>query len=779
MALRNSVLFPASVVPVNVGRKRSVFLIEEVSGMDRPTIGVLTQRRPETEDPKFDALYQIGTIARILKTIRLSSGNFSVVLQGISRMQISEPISTEPCLHAKVERLYEKNIRDEEINALTTLLRVSARELIDLLPQPPQEVSVVLDNVQEAGALADLISSSIPIPTDQKQRILETLDLRERLRVVLELLKRQSAIHRVKQEVATIVQEGITGSQRELLLRQQLRAIRRELGDGDGEDDELDALQERLTKAEPPPEAEKAAKRELSRMSSMNPHGSEYQVAFEYVNWLVSIPWQKLTPDRLDVSEVQRVLDEDHHGIEKAKQRIVEYMAVRKLKRDKRGPILCFIGPPGVGKSSLGRSIGRALGRKHMVISLGGVQDEAEVRGHRRTYVGALPGRLIAGLKKADARNPVFVLDEVDKMGVSFSGDPAAALLEALDPEQNFAFVDHYLDVPVDLSQVLFIATANQQDKIPHVLLDRLEVIELPGYMRDEKLEIARQFLIPRQLSEHGMTPEHLEISDDSIAYLIDEYTDEAGVRQLERYVADLCRSVAVRIAAGELVNIQTDSEYIESVSGPPKYQRETAEKRLAPGISTSLTWTASGGELLLVECTKMPGKGSVLLTGQLGNVLKESANAAFTFIRSRASKFGLDEDFLSKIDVHVHLPKGSVPKDGPAAGLSVFVSLLSMLTKREVRPDVAVTGEITLTGSVLRVDGLKQKCLVAHRSKIKHVVVPKQNQPELEEVPEAIRNELDIYMISRIEEVLPLVFSDSKAFGDVVAATPSKQTWG
>jgi ATP-dependent Lon protease len=759
MALRNSVLFPASVIPVNVGRKRSVHLIETVSGMDRPTIGVLTQHQPETEDPRFDALYPIGAVARILKTIRLSSGNFSVVLQGISRMRVIEPLSSEPYLSARVERLYEKSVRNEEIDALTALVRESARELVELLPQPPHEVGAVLDNVHEAGALADLIASNLPITTEQKQRILETLDLRERLRMVLDLVKRQSAIHRVKQEVATIVQEGITGSQRELLLRQQLKAIRRELGDGESEDDELDALQEKLATAEPPPEVEKAAKRELSRMNSMNPHGSEYQVSYEYVSWLVSIPWKRLTPDRLDVAEVQRVLDEDHHGIEKAKQRILEYMAVRKLRNDKKGPILCFIGPPGVGKSSLGRSIGRALGRKHLVISLGGVQDEAEIRGHRRTYVGALPGRLVSGLKKADARNPVFVLDEIDKMGVSFSGDPAAALLEALDPEQNNAFVDHYLDMPIDLSQVLFIATANQQDKIPHVLLDRMEVIELPGYMRNEKLEIARQFLIPRQFSEHGMTPDHLEISNSAIDYLIDEYTDEAGVRQLEKSIANLCRSVAVRIADGETVHIQADREYIELVNGPPRYQRESAETKLAPGISTSLTWTPSGGELLLVECTKMPGKGTVYFTGQMGSVMRESATTAFTYIRSRAARYHLDDDFLSKIDIHVHLPKGRVPKDGPAVGLSVFVSLLSLLTQREVRPDVAITGEITLRGAILRVDGIKQKCLIAHRSNVRHVIIPKQNEPDLDEVPKLIRDELTVHLVSRIDEVPPLVF--------------------
>jgi ATP-dependent Lon protease len=760
LVLRDAVLFPASVLPVNVGRPRSVRLVEKISEVEKPTIGVFTQFRPETENPDFSDIHAFGTLSRVLKLIRLNSGNFSVVLQGIARIRMAEPLGRDPFLRARVERLQERWVRDEEIDALAATVREAAREAAENVPQIPRELKGVLEKVRDPGALADLVASHLPVVKDQKQSILETLDLRERLRAVLDLVRRQAAVHKVKKEIDTIVREGISRSQRELLLRQQLRAIRRELGDGEDEDDEIELLRERIAKAEPPPEVEKVARRELSRMNSMNPQSAEYQVSFGYLSWLADVPWSAKTSDLLDIAQVRRVLDEDHYGLEKAKKRIVEFMAVRKLASSKKGPILCIVGPPGVGKSSLGRSIARATGRKCSHISLGGVQDEAEIRGHRRTYVGALPGRLIAGLKKAGSINPVFILDEVDKMGVSYQGDPAAALLEALDPEQNHAFEDHYLDVPVDLSQVFFVATANRQDKIPTSLLDRMEVIELPGYMRNEKIEIAKQFLVPRQLSEHGLTPEHLEVSDEAVGRVVDEYTDESGVRQLERMIGSLCREVAVRIANGESVYAEADDDFIEKVLGPPKHEVQTAETSLAPGVSNSLTWTPAGGQLLLVECSQMPGKGKVFLTGSMGEVMKESANAAFTYLRSRAEKFSLDGDFLSKIDVHVHLPKGGIPKDGPAAGLSIVVSLLSMLRNASVRPDMAVTGEITLMGTVLRVQGLKQKCLAAHRANIKHVVLPKANEPELEEIPKEIRTELNLHLISRIEEAFPLVFT-------------------
>lgn len=774
LALRNSVLFPACVVPVNVGRSRSLRLIEEIYGLNRPIVGVIAQRQAETEDPGFEHLYNVGTLGRVLKINRLSSGAYSVVLQGIARMRVLEPMGREPCLKARVERFSERPYRDEEIDALATLIRESARQLLDLLPQLVNEIGSVLDNNQEPGALADLIASYLPVPTEQKQKLLETTEVRSRLRLLHELLKRISAIHKVKLEVASMVQEGMSGSQRELLLRQQLKAIRRELGDGESEDDELELLRERIVKAELPREAEKAARREVSRMSGMNPSSAEYQVSYSYVDWLADIPWNKLSTDLLKVSEVRRVLEEDHHGLEKVKQRIVEYMAVRKVRKDKRGPILCFVGPPGVGKTSLGRSISRATGRKLVRISLGGVQDEAEIRGHRRTYVGALPGRLIVGLKRAGVRNPVFILDEVDKMSADFSGDPASALLEALDPELNHAFLDHYINLPVDLSQVLFIATANRQDKIPISLLDRMEVIELPGYSRDEKLEIAREFLVPRQLFEHGLTPDHLEIADCAIERIIDEYVHEAGVRQLERQLAGLCRAIAVRIANGESAHVEADGQFVEQVLGPPRREVQVAEKVLAPGISTSLAWSPAGGELLMVECTKMPGKGSVFYTGSMGDIMKESAQAALSYVRSRADHFGLDRDFLASVDVHIHLPKGGTPKDGSSAGLSLLMSLLSLFTNVSTRPDVATTGEITLRGTVLPVRGLKQKILAAHRAGIKHVVISRRNEPDLDEIPESICKEIELHLISRIDEALPLVFTEPIVSPQLVRVTES-----
>jgi ATP-dependent Lon protease len=757
LALRNSVLFPASVVPVNVGRARSVRLIEEAFGQERPTIGVLAQRDAEEEDPGFERLYSVGTLARVLKVIRLSSGHYSVVLQGVGRMRLVQPVGREPCLRARVERLHEQVHRDEEIDALTVHLRELARGLLKTLPSPPREMGVVLDNVQEPGALADLVASHLPVPTDRKQQIIETLDIRTRLKAVLELIKRQQEIHRVKQEVASMVEEEMSKSQRELLLRQQLRAIRRELGESGNEDDELDELRERLSKARPPPEAEKAGRRELTRMSSMNSSSAEYQVAFNYVEWLCDLPWGKNTPDRMEVSEVRRVLDEDHHGLEEPKRRIVEYVAVRKLKSNKRSPILCFIGPPGVGKTSLGRSIARATGREFTRIALGGVQDEAEIRGHRRTYVGALPGRVVAGLKKAGVGNPVCVLDEVDKMSSDFSGDPGSALLEALDPEQNNAFVDHYLNVPVDLSQIIFIATANRKDTIPRPLLDRMEVIEIPGYTRDDKFAIAQDFLIPRQLADHGLTPDHLEITDSGLERLVNEYTAESGVRHLAQQVAAICRAIAVRVASGDTTHVDADGDFVEKVLGPPKYELDSAEKVAAIGIATTLTWTPAGGEIMLIESQQMPGKGEIHLTGKMGDVLKESAAAAFSYIRARAASFDLKDDFLNRIDIHIHFPKGAVPKDGPAMGLSIFLSLISTLRRIALRPDIAVTGEITLRGKVLRVDGLKQKCLAAHRAGIMTVVLPRANEPDLEEVPKRIRDDLKIHFVSRVDEVLDL----------------------
>jgi len=774
LPLRNSVLFPASVVPVNVGRPRSVRLIEDAFGSDRPTIGVVAQRSADVEDPQFGDLFQIGTVARVLKVIRLSSGNYSVVLQGVSRMRILEPLDSRPTLRARIERIAERPEPQVETDALMAQLRESARRMLTHLPQLPREAAQALDNVQEAGALADLVASNLPITTPLKQGVLELLDVRARLRKVIELLTRQSEVHRVKQEISTMVQEEMSRSQREFLLRQQMRAIRRELGEGEEDEDELEMLRERIARADLPSEAERAAKKQLSRMRTMAPSGAEYQVARTYVEWLSDLPWGKTTPDRLEVSEVRRVLDEDHHGLEKAKKRIVEFIAVRKLKMNQRGPILCFVGPPGVGKTSLARSIARATGRKFERVALGGVVDEAEIRGHRRTYVGSFPGRIISALKKAAAKNPVITFDEIDKLGRDNRGDPAGALLEVLDPEQNNAFVDHYLDVAVDLSSVMFIATANRRDLIPGPLLDRMEVIELPGYTREEKKSIARQFLIPKQLSEHGLTAERLDITEDAIDEIVDSYTREAGVRTLEQRVAALCRHVAVRIARGEDVYVTCDPGTVHEVLGPPPFEKGVVERASAVGVSAGLSWTPAGGDLMFIESMRMPGKGQVHLTGQMGDVMKESVAAAFTYVRARARSFGLDPDFLSKTDVHVHLPNGAVPKDGPSAGVAVLVSLASMLTGRKVHADFAMTGEITLRGNVLRVGGIKDKFLAAHRAGVKHVILPKLNEPDLDDVPKEIREAMHIHLISRVDEALALALEGRPVLAESAAAAPT-----
>ncbi len=757
LPLRNSVLFPASVVPVNVGRARSVRLIEESFGRDRPLIGVVAQKQSETEDPEFEEVHSFGTVARVLKVIRLSSGNYSVVLQGVSRMRVLEPVTRNPFMRARIERIHETPVRDTETDALATALREAARRLREVLPQQGRDAASILENVHDAGALADAVVADLQIPTNAKQQMLEILDVRDRLRRVLEVVSRQAQVHKVKKEISTMVQEEMSRSQREFLLRQQMKTIRKELGEAD-DDDEIETLRERLARAELPIEADKAGRKQLQRMRAMSPHGAEYQVCRNYVEWLADLPWGKVTADRLDVNEAKRVLDEDHHGLEKIKRRIVEYIAVRRLKSDIRGPILCFVGPPGVGKTSLAKSIARATARNFTRVALGGVQDEAEIRGHRRTYVGAYPGRFVVGMKQAGSRNPVMLLDEIDKMASDGRGDPSAALLEVLDPEQNNTFTDHYLEVPLDLSGVLFIATANRKDTIPRPLLDRMEIIDLAGYTRDEKHHIAMDFLVPKQLREHGLSPDRLDFADDAIDTIIDNYTREAGVRNLEQKVAAVCRSVAVRLAEGEDVRQLSDAAHVREVLGAPRFEPSVAEKLSHPGVATGLSWTPAGGQLMFVEAQQMPGTGQVHLTGKIGDVMKESIAAAFSYIRVRSDQLGLPNDFLSKIDVHVHLPNAAMPKDGPSGGVAVFVALSSMLTKLKVRPDVGMTGEITLRGHILPVTGIKEKCLAAHRAGLKHILIPKRNEPDLDDVPAEVKKDLQIHLVSKMDEVLALV---------------------
>jgi ATP-dependent Lon protease len=642
-------------------------------------------------------------------------------------------------------------------------LKDIAKRVVKLMPELPKEAGALVDSVTEAGHLADLITSHLELEVGEKQDVLETFDLKTRTRKVLQFLSRQLEVLKVRERINTQVQEEMGRNQREYVLRQQLKAIKEELGELDDGGGDLDEFGEKITKSKMPEEAEKVAKKQLDRLKGMQPSSAEYTVTRTYLEWLVELPWSISTDDHIELKEVRQCLDDDHYDLDKVKKRIVEYMAVRKLKNDKKGPILCLAGPPGVGKTSLGRSVARAIGRKFGRISLGGVRDEAEIRGHRRTYVGSLPGRIIQGIKKAGTNNPVFVLDEIDKLGHDFRGDPASALLEVLDPEQNSTFSDHYLEVTFDLSKVLFIATANQLDPIPWALRDRLEIIELPGYTRQEKKMIARKFLVPKQLDDHGLTTEKCEITDEALFEIVDSYTREAGVRNLEREIGSVFRAVAVKVAEGQAKEHEVISpEVVEEFLGPKKFVSEVAERVGEPGVATGLAWTSVGGDILFIEATKMPGKGKLTLTGQLGDVMKESVTAALSFVRGRAAALGLDPgNFLENTDLHVHVPAGAVPKDGPSAGITMYTALVSLFTGVSVRPDVAMTGEITLRGNVLQIGGVKEKLLAAHRAGIKRVIIPDRNMKDLVDVPEEVKSEMEILSVKRMDEVLALALKD------------------
>jgi ATP-dependent Lon protease len=766
LPLRNSVLFPNSIIPIDVGRRKSVRLVEDAIAKERPVIGILTQRDARTEDPASGDLYLVGCAARILKVIKLAKDNFSVILQGVSRFEVTSFEGNEPFLSARIRSVPDPTSSDVELDALVMNLKDIAKRVVKLMPELPKEAGALVDSVTEAGHLADLITSNLELEVGEKQDVLETFDLKTRTRKVLQFLSRQLEVLKVRERINTQVQEEMGRNQREYVLRQQLKAIKEELGELDDAGGDLDEFSEKITKSRMPEEAEKVARKQLERLKGMQPSSAEYTVTRTYLEWLVELPWSVSTEDHIELAEVRRCLDEDHYDLDKVKKRIVEYMAVRKLKNDKKGPILCLVGPPGVGKTSLGRSVARAIGRKFGRISLGGVRDEAEIRGHRRTYVGSLPGRVIQGIKKAGTNNPVFVLDEIDKLGHDFRGDPASALLEVLDPEQNSSFSDHYLEVTFDLSKVMFIATANQLDPIPWALRDRLEIIELPGYTRQEKKQIARAFLVPKQLDEHGLGGDRAEITDDAVFEVIDSYTREAGVRNLEREVGALCRTVAVRVAEGQAKDHEVvDAEEVKTILGPPKYVSEVADRTSEPGVVTGLAWTAVGGDILFIEATKMPGKGKLTLTGQLGDVMKESVTAALSFVRSRAAQLGLDPgNFLENVDLHVHVPAGAVPKDGPSAGVTMYTALVSLLTGVPVRPDVAMTGEITLRGNVLQIGGVKEKLLAAHRAGIKRVIIPYRNVKDLIDVPDEVKSEMEILSVKRMDEVLAIALKDPPA---------------
>jgi ATP-dependent Lon protease len=756
LPIRNAVLFPGAVAPFDVGREKSVALVEDVDNLTSPVIAIFAQRDPSTDDPGREDLHQVGCAARVLKALKHSSGNYSLILQGLERIRLDEITQSAPYLKAKVGRLNETNSGDDEAEALSMSLRDIAKQVIQLMPELPREAGSLIDSIQAPGALADLVAANLDAPVDEKAGLLETLDVKDRIRKVLKLLTRQLEILKMRERINSQIKEEMGKNQREYVLRQQLKAIKEELGEDDGDQGDLDGIEERIAKANLPTEAEQVAKKQLKRLRNMQVGSAEYTVVRTYLDWILDLPWHAQTPDNMDIGAVRKVLDEDHYGLEKVKKRILEYLAVRKLKKDKKGPILCLIGPPGVGKTSLGRSIARSLGRKFVRISLGGVHDEAAIRGHRRTYVGALPGQIIQGMKKGATINPVFMMDEVDKIGHDFRGDPAAALLEVLDPEQNNTFADHYLEIPYDLSNVMFVATANIADPIPAPLRDRMEILEIPGYTRREKLAIARRHLIPKQLEEHGITKEQLDITDQAVDLVIDFYTREAGVRTLERQIASIIRGVAVKIAEGDTTARKVDDEeQVREFLGPQKYTSEVAERTEEAGVATGLAWTSVGGEILFIEATRMYGTGKLQLTGQLGDVMKESAQAALSYVRTNAERYGISKDFLEKSDIHIHIPAGGMPKDGPSAGVTMFTALVSMLTGFRVRHDVAMTGEITLRGRVLPIGGLKEKVLAAHRAGIKRVLVPERNKADLDEVPAEVKNDLEFLFVSKMDQVL------------------------
>lgn len=754
LTLRNTVLFPGSIVPLGIGRPKTVRLVEE-GVKENGLVAVVAQRDPDVDDPVPADLYSIGCAARLVKLVKASKDNFSVVVQGLSRVRLDEYTQSLPYLKANVTPVEDLTTNEVEVEALTMSLKKTAREVLRLIPELPPSAAELLERVDDAGVLADLIASNVEASVAEKQSVLETVELVARMRRVLELLSRQLEVLKLSNKISSQVKGEMSKTQREYYLRQQLKAIKDELGEGEDSDDELAELEARVDEAKLPDETDKAARKELRRLRNMSPSQAEYTVARTYVEWLCDLPWNRESNDKIDLKEVRDILDADHYGLEKVKKRIIEYLAVRKLKSDMKGPILCFVGPPGTGKTSLGQSIARAMGRKFQRIAMGGVRDEAEIRGHRRTYVGALPGRIIQGLKKTGHKNPVFVLDEIDKLASDFRGDPAAALLEVLDPEQNHTFTDHYVDVAFDLSKVFFITTANMLEPIPPALKDRLEVLELPGYTHEEKLEIAKRHLVPRALEEHGISSDRLTLTDGALREVIASYTREAGVRNLKREVASVCRSVAVDFAEGATDQRQVGESELQDILGPVKFINEMAERTNITGVATGLAWTAVGGDILFIEATKMPGKGGLTLTGQLGDVMKESAQAALSYVRAQAAQLGVLDETFKKFDLHVHVPAGAIPKDGPSAGVTMLTALVSLLTGIKVRADVAMTGEITLRGNVLPVGGVKEKVLAAKRAGVRRIVLPERNEKDLVEIPDENREGVEFIFANRVEQVL------------------------
>ncbi len=757
LPVRNMVIFPGTVIPLTVGRPSSRKLLEDSLPQSK-VIGLVTQRNPDLDEPGPEDLYHVGVAALVLKLLRQGEENVLVVIQALRRIALGKFILTRPFLRAEVQVLTSTTPPkdDKPWEATVRNLRETARKLVELTPEAPQEAQALLANIEDAGLLADFLASNLSLETAQKQDLLEELDVLKRVRAVQLRVSAQLEIAQLQQKIQKDVASQFTDAQRRVYLREQIKAIQKELGEAaDGADEQVAQLRQRLQESQPPKEVMDLAERELKRLAVIPPASPEFSVIVSYVEILADLPWSKMTPDHLDLRQAREILDRDHYDLEKVKRRLIEYLAVRKLNPEGRGPILCFVGPPGVGKTSLGQSIADALGRKFSRMSLGGIRDEAEIRGHRRTYIGSMPGRIIQELRRLGTRNPVFMLDEVDKIGADFRGDPASALLEVLDPRQNNAFVDRYIDAPFDLSQVIFIATANYMDPVPPALRDRMEVIELPGYTDREKLEIAKNYLVKRQLQENGLKPEQCRFQDAALTAIITDYTHEAGVRELERQIGAVCRAVAAKVAGGECESVGVTAELLPELLGPPRYVRETGLRTSKPGVVTGLAYTPTGGEVLYIEATRYPGRGSLILTGHIGEVMKESAQAALSLVRSRVAELGIDPGAFKGTDIHVHVPSGAVPKDGPSAGVAMFTAIASLFTDTPVRSDVAMTGEITLRGLVLPIGGLKEKSLAAMRAGISRVVIPKLNEKDLPDVPAEVKEKVRFALADTVDEVL------------------------
>jgi ATP-dependent Lon protease len=762
LPLRETVAFPNTVTPLAVGQERSIQLVNDALARDRMLV-MVASKDSELDTPGPDDLYRVGVAGTVARMLKMPDGTLRILVHGGQRARIEEFTATEPYLIAQVREEPDVIEPSAELEALTRHVQGSFTTLIEGVPYLPEELQIAVANIEDPTALGYVIAGSLRLKLEEKQELLEETDVAKRLRRLSEMLARELEVMELGSKIQSQVQSEMDKTQREYFLRQQLKAIQDELGEGDETQMEISELRKRIEEAGLPEEARKQAERELGRLENLPPAAAEYGVIRTYLEWIVSLPWSKTTEDNLDLEHARAILDEDHYDIEKVKERILEYLAVRKLKPDSRGSIVCFVGPPGVGKTSLGRSISRALGRKFERISVGGVRDEAEIRGHRRTYIGAMPGTIIRALRDAESKNPVFMIDEIDKMGADFRGDPSSAMLEVLDPEQNATFRDHYLDLPFDLSGVMFITTANMLEAIPGPLRDRMEVIQLSGYTAEEKHEIARRYLVPRQIERNGLTPDQIEITDDAISVVIEEYTREAGVRNLERELGSICRKIARQVAEGKVQDkVVVDGTLARELLGKRRFFSEVRRRTSEPGVATGLAWTPVGGEVLFIEATYFPGTGRLQITGQLGDVMRESAEAALSFVRSHARELrpDLPEDFFQKHDFHVHVPAGATPKDGPSAGVAMATALASLISQRAVRDDTAMTGELTLTGQVLPIGGLKEKALAAQDAGLKRVIAPRLNEQDIDEIPEHLRKDLEFIFVDRIEEVLEQAFA-------------------